>query len=166
MEMVHIKILLSIFKYYHHFFFPFRTESYVAQAGFQLARRLALNSGSSCLSLQSSEIIAPNSDYRSEHTLMCKCSYLFSVLWGKEWRQSLPQPRWPWIKDDLVFLVLLPLPPQCWDFWGVPPDLVLCGLGIETGFMNARQVLYQLSYSPTSIYLFLLKQFAIELSRI
>lgn len=95
MEMVHIKILLSIFKYCHHFFFPFRTESYVAQAGFQLARRLALNSGSSCLSLQSSEseIIAPNSDYRSEHTLMCKCSYLFSVIWGKEWRQSLPQPR-------------------------------------------------------------------------
>lgn len=65
-------------------------------------------------------------------------------------------------RELLELLVLLPLPPQCWEYSHVPLHWVYMVLGIEPrapymlcGLHASRWALYQLSYSPfRSIWLY------------
>lgn len=55
-------------------------------------------------------------------------------------------------EEDPEFLILLPAPPKFWDYKQEQTCLVLCNSGDWTqDSLHARQVFYQLSYSPSAL---------------
>lgn len=54
-------------------------------------------------------------------------------------------------KESLAVLIFLTLSSECCDYRQAPPHSVPVVLGIELSSVHARQVLYQLSYTPGQV---------------